>query len=51
MPMESLAGNNQEKNVLLSNMPPTQLEKLLKIAQYTVPDAVDINNHMGSRLT
>jgi polysaccharide deacetylase 2 family uncharacterized protein YibQ len=49
--MESLAGNNQEKNVLLSNMPPTQIVKMLKIALYTVPDAVGINNHMGSRLT
>jgi polysaccharide deacetylase 2 family uncharacterized protein YibQ len=51
MPMESLAGNNQEKNVLLSNMPPTQIVKMLKIALSTVPDAVGVNNHMGSRLT
>ena len=51
MPMESLAGTNQEKNVLLSSMPPQQIVKMLKAALSTVPDAVGVNNHMGSRLT
>ncbi len=51
MPMESLAGNNQEKNVLLSSMPPHQIVRVLKAALSTVPDAVGVNNHMGSRLT
>lgn len=51
MPMESLAGNNQEKNVLLSSMPPKQIIQTLKLALSTVPDAVGVNNHMGSRLT
>ena len=51
MPMESLAGNNQEKNVLLSNMTPIKIVQMLKIALSTVPDAVGVNNHMGSRLT
>lgn len=51
MPMESLAGNNQEKNVLLSSMPPFQIIRMLKTALSTVPDAVGVNNHMGSRLT
>jgi polysaccharide deacetylase 2 family uncharacterized protein YibQ len=51
MPMESLAGNNQEKNVLLSTMPPHQILQMLKTALSTVPDAVGVNNHMGSRLT
>jgi polysaccharide deacetylase 2 family uncharacterized protein YibQ len=51
MPMESLAGNNQEKNVLLSSMRPNQIVQMLKIALSTVPDAVGVNNHMGSRLT
>jgi polysaccharide deacetylase 2 family uncharacterized protein YibQ len=37
--------------VLLSNMPPIQIVKMLKIALSTVPDAVGVNNHMGSRLT
>lgn len=51
MPMESLAGNNQEKNVLLSNMAPQQIVQTLKIALSSVPHAVGVNNHMGSRLT
>jgi polysaccharide deacetylase 2 family uncharacterized protein YibQ len=51
MPMESLAGNNQEKNVLLSSMAPIQIIQMLKIALSTVPDAVGVNNHMGSKLT
>jgi polysaccharide deacetylase 2 family uncharacterized protein YibQ len=51
MPMESLAGNNQEKNVLLSNMPPQQIIQMLKKALSSVPHAVGVNNHMGSRLT
>ena len=51
MPMESLAGNKQEKNVLLSSMRPHQIVQMLKIALSTVPDAVGVNNHMGSRLT
>jgi polysaccharide deacetylase 2 family uncharacterized protein YibQ len=51
MPMESLTGNNQEKNVLLSTMSPQQIVQMLKIALSTVPDAIGINNHMGSKLT
>ncbi|MFT6990308.1 MAG: polysaccharide deacetylase 2 family uncharacterized protein YibQ [Paraglaciecola sp.] len=51
MPMESLAGNNQEKNVLLSSMRPLQITRMLETALSTVPDAVGVNNHMGSRLT
>jgi polysaccharide deacetylase 2 family uncharacterized protein YibQ len=51
MPMESLAGNNQEKNVLLSSMHPQQIVQTLKAALSTVPHAVGVNNHMGSRLT
>ncbi|WP_299083853.1 divergent polysaccharide deacetylase family protein [uncultured Paraglaciecola sp.] len=51
MPMESLGGNNQEKNVLLSTMPPQQIVHTLELALSTVPHAVGVNNHMGSRLT
>lgn len=51
MPMESLAGNNQEESVLLSNMPPKQIIQTLSDALSTVPHAVGLNNHMGSRLT
>ena len=51
MPMESLTGNNQEKNVLLSSMRPQQIVQTLKTALSSVPHAVGVNNHMGSRLT
>lgn len=51
MPMESLAGNNQEKNVLLSSMRPQQIRQTLNAALSSVPHAVGVNNHMGSRLT
>jgi polysaccharide deacetylase 2 family uncharacterized protein YibQ len=51
MPMESLSRNNQEQNVLLSTMPPQLLVHTLKTALSTVPHAVGVNNHMGSRLT
>ncbi len=51
MPMESLAGTNQEKHALLSSMPPQQIVQTLKNALATVPHAIGVNNHMGSRLT
>lgn len=51
MPMESLSGTNQERNVLHSSMPPQQIIQTLKTALSTVPDAIGVNNHMGSRLT
>ena len=51
MPMESLSGNNLEKSVLLSSMRPQQIIETLKTALSTVPHAVGVNNHMGSRLT
>jgi polysaccharide deacetylase 2 family uncharacterized protein YibQ len=51
MPMESLAGINQEKGVLLSNMQPYQIIKTLETALFSVPHAIGVNNHMGSKLT
>ncbi|WP_158971269.1 divergent polysaccharide deacetylase family protein [Paraglaciecola sp. L3A3] len=51
MPMESLARVNQEKGVLLSTMQPNEIIQTLKQALSTVPNAVGMNNHMGSRLT
>lgn len=51
MPMESLAGTNQERHALLSSMPPQQIIQTLQAALSTVPDAIGVNNHMGSRLT
>ncbi|MDU0356255.1 divergent polysaccharide deacetylase family protein [Paraglaciecola aquimarina] len=51
MPMESLARVKQEKGVLLSTMQPSEIIQTLKQALATVPNAVGMNNHMGSRLT
>ncbi|MGS2721818.1 divergent polysaccharide deacetylase family protein [Paraglaciecola aestuariivivens] len=51
MPMESLAGTNQEQHALLATMPPQQIIQTLKNALSTVPHAMGVNNHMGSRLT
>ncbi|MCF2948095.1 divergent polysaccharide deacetylase family protein [Paraglaciecola aquimarina] len=51
MPMESLARVNQEEGVLLSSMQPNEIVETLKAALKTVPHAVGVNNHMGSRLT
>lgn len=51
MPMESLARVNQEAGVLLSSMQPNEIIQTLKTALASVPHAVGVNNHMGSRLT
>ncbi|MGJ8680274.1 divergent polysaccharide deacetylase family protein [Paraglaciecola sp.] len=51
MPMESLGRQNQEEGVLLSSMKPDEIVQSLKNALKTVPHAVGVNNHMGSRLT
>jgi polysaccharide deacetylase 2 family uncharacterized protein YibQ len=51
MPMESL--NNEALGVgpLLSDMYPQQIQQALYAALATVPHAVGVNNHMGSKLT
>jgi polysaccharide deacetylase 2 family uncharacterized protein YibQ len=51
MPMESL--NNEALGVgpLLSDMYPQQIQQSLLAALATVPHAVGVNNHMGSKLT
>lgn len=51
MPMESLARQNQEQGVLISSMQPNEIVETLDAALASVPDAVGMNNHMGSRLT
>jgi polysaccharide deacetylase 2 family uncharacterized protein YibQ len=51
MPMESLGREKQEQGVLLSSMRPPEILQTLTSALATVPHAVGINNHMGSRLT
>lgn len=51
MPMESLSGANQETGAILSSMAPQIIRQTLEVALASVPHAVGLNNHMGSRLT
>ena len=51
MPMESLNGKALGEGALLSTMYPNQVEQALLHALESVPDAVGVNNHMGSKLT
>ncbi len=51
MPMESMAGLKQEANVLLASMNDKTIVQTLHAAFASVPNALGMNNHMGSRLT
>lgn len=51
IPMEALAGNSLGPGALLSTMHPDTIRKTLQEALLTVPHAVGVNNHMGSKLT
>jgi len=51
MPMESLHKENLGPGPLLANMFPQQITSALLNALETVPHAVGVNNHMGSKLT
>lgn len=51
MPMESLHKENLGPGPLLANMYPKQITSALLNALETVPHAVGVNNHMGSKLT
>ncbi|MFT2092571.1 divergent polysaccharide deacetylase family protein [Paraglaciecola sp. 2405UD69-4] len=51
MPMESLSGVKQEKGVLLASMSSTEIEHNLQMALDSVPNAIGLNNHMGSKFT
>ncbi|WP_239024187.1 divergent polysaccharide deacetylase family protein [Paraglaciecola marina] len=51
MPMESLGGVKQEQGVLLSNMSATDILSSLQNALDSVPNAIGLNNHMGSKFT
>jgi polysaccharide deacetylase 2 family uncharacterized protein YibQ len=51
MPMESMAGIKQESNVLLASMSDKTIVQKLNAAFASVPNALGMNNHMGSRLT
>lgn len=51
MPMESLHNENLGPGPLLTTMYPQEVERALLSALQTVPHAVGVNNHMGSKLT
>lgn len=51
MPMESLSGKRLGPGALTSNMYPEQLNQALSDALQSVPNAIGLNNHMGSKLT
>jgi uncharacterized protein len=51
MPMESLAGIKQETGSLLVGMSSEKMRTTLGLALKSVPYAIGLNNHMGSRLT
>lgn len=51
MPMESLHKENLGPGPLLANMYPQEVKSALLNALKTVPHAVGVNNHMGSKLT
>ncbi|WP_395345241.1 divergent polysaccharide deacetylase family protein [Ningiella sp. W23] len=51
MPMESLQPKALGEGPLLSGMYPQELKTSLLMALKTVPHAVGVNNHMGSKLT
>lgn len=51
MPMESLRNVNLGKGALVSDMSDKEIQQTLAQALESVPHAVGVNNHMGSKLT
>lgn len=51
MPMESLAGKQLGPGAITSDMEPNAIKKTLLLALNSVPNAIGLNNHMGSKLT
>ncbi|MBC3767031.1 divergent polysaccharide deacetylase family protein [Neptunicella marina] len=51
MPMESLAGTYPGPGTITSSMVPQLITQKLQSALTDIPNAVGINNHMGSKLT
>jgi polysaccharide deacetylase 2 family uncharacterized protein YibQ len=51
MPMESLHGQALGEGAIVASMYPAQVEMALLMALESVPHAVGVNNHMGSKLT
>ncbi|GAC16091.1 divergent polysaccharide deacetylase family protein [Aliiglaciecola lipolytica] len=51
IPMESLAGKRLGPGALTADMSPESIRHTLAQALMSVPDAIGVNNHMGSKLT
>ncbi|MDN4502449.1 divergent polysaccharide deacetylase family protein [Alteromonadaceae bacterium BrNp21-10] len=51
MPMESLAGTNPGPGAITSSMSPQAIQHKLSRAIEDIPNALGLNNHMGSKLT
>ena len=51
MPMEALAGNKLGPGALTADMPDDSIQLQLASALDSVPNAIGLNNHMGSKLT
>lgn len=51
VPMEALSGKALGPGAITADMNPTQIRDMLSKALASVPDAIGVNNHMGSRLT
>lgn len=51
MPMEALSGLNMGDGGLSANMGSLIIKERLALAHKTIPNAIGVNNHMGSKLT
>lgn len=51
IPMEALSGKALGPGALMSNMHPQTIKAHLEAAHASVPNAIAVNNHMGSKLT
>jgi polysaccharide deacetylase 2 family uncharacterized protein YibQ len=51
IPMEALSGKALGPGAITADMNPEQIRLMLNKALVSVPDAIGVNNHMGSKLT
>ena len=51
LPMEPEGGENPGPGALLTGQPAAEIERLLDAALASVPGAIGVNNHMGSKAT
>jgi polysaccharide deacetylase 2 family uncharacterized protein YibQ len=52
LPMEPISGKYKDDGyIILSNMDRKSIRKVVKQSLISVPDAVGVNNHMGSKIT